>query len=245
MKKLLVTALLAGLVSTTYAADHGAQHWNYTEAEHWGDSSEDFALCKLGKSQAPINIDTKSTQKSDLPTIKINYKSSTTEIVNNGHTIQINLADAGSATVPGGEYKIVQFHFHTPSEEEINGKHFAMVAHLVHENSAGNLDVIAVLFKKGKENAALKEIFEKMPHEEGKVALDKPFDIATILPKSMDYYAFTGSLTTPPCSEGVAWQVLKQPVELSAEQISAFQKIFKMNARPVQPLNGRKVQESS
>lgn len=245
MKRILLTLAFATIAGTSLAAEHGAHHWTYPEAEHWGDVSEEFATCKLGKVQSPIDIETSATEKAALPAIKTSYKGSVAEIVNNGHTIQINLEDGGAATVPSGEYKIVQFHFHTPSEEEINGKRYAMVAHLVHKNSAGKLAVIAVLFKQGKENAALKEIFDRMPREEGQVALANPFDITSVLPPSLGYYVFAGSLTTPPCSEGVAWQVLKEPVELSAAQISTFRHIFKMNARPVQPLNGRKVQESN
>lgn len=164
--------------------------------------------------------------------------------MNNGHTIQVNLSDAGSATMPSGEYGLLQFHFHGPSEEKINGKAYPLEAHLVHRNAGGNLAVIAVLFKTGKENAALKEVFASMPAKEGKASLKGKVNAAAMMPASMGYYAFKGSLTTPPCSEGVAWEVLKEPVEISAAQLKAFTSIYKMNARPVQPLNGRKVQEA-
>ena len=147
------------------------------------------------------------------------------------------------ASLSNGNYKLLQFHFHTPSEEKIDGKSFPMVAHLVHKNEAGNLAVIGVLFKAGKENAALKEIFAKLPAAEGKEPLADKFDATALLPSSLAYFSFNGSLTTPPCSEGVSWHVLKTPVEMSPKQISAFKKIFKMNARPVQPLNDRKVIE--
>jgi len=155
------------------------------------------------------------------------------------------LADAGSATVPSGQYRLLQFHFHTPSEEMINGKSFPLVAHLVHKNSDGKLAVIAVLFKEGKENSALAPIFAAMPAKEGKVSLASGFDVSSILPSSLGYYSFTGSLTTPPCSEGVAWQVLSASAEISKAQIEAFHAIYKMNARPVQPLNGRVIQGSN
>lgn len=239
-------ALAGGIV---HAADsHGSHHWEYGGKggpAHWGSMDKEFATCKLGKEQSPIDISTKGTEKANLPAIKTAYKSSAGELVHNGHTIQVNLADGGAATVPSGDYKLLQFHFHTPSEEKIDGKNFPLVAHLVHKNEAGKLAVIGVLFKQGKENEALKGIFAALPAKEGKEPLKANFDASSLLPAAMGYYAFTGSLTTPPCSEGVAWQVLKTPVEMSKAQIRAFQKVFKMNARPVQPLNGRKVQEGA
>jgi carbonic anhydrase len=243
---IVLSSVLMGAGGAAVAAE-GAPHWTYEGKENpakWGDIDKEFATCKLGREQSPINITAKDAKKAALAPIKPAYKSSAGELVNNGHTIQINLADGGAATVPSGEYKLLQFHFHTPSEEQIEGKPFPLVAHLVHKNDAGKLAVIGVLFKSGRENAALKDIFAKLPAKEGKAPLAAPFDTAALLPKSLAYYTFNGSLTTPPCSEGVAWQVLKEPVEISPAQLAAFQKIFKMNARPVQPLNGRVVQAS-
>lgn len=240
--------LVAGLLFTSalaYAEGHHV-HWSYAgeaDPSHWSEISEEFSTCKIGKEQSPIDISSKSAEKAALAPIQTAYKASAGELINNGHTIQIGLADAGSATVPSGEYKLLQFHFHTPSEEKIDGKNFPLVAHLVHKNAAGNLAVIAVLFKEGKENSALKDIFSKLPADEDKSSLAVPFDVTSLLPTSLGYYTFKGSLTTPPCSEGVAWHVLKEPVEISSAQIDAFKKVFKMNARPVQPLNGRKVLE--
>ena len=243
-QKLLVLATLTFAASLSFA-EGAAPHWTYGEEKEWGTLAPAFAECKLGKTQSPIDIQTKSVQKANLAPIKTAYKSAASEVINNGHTIQVNLTNAGSATVPSGEYQLLQFHFHTPSEEKINGKNFPLVAHLVHKNADGKLAVIAVLFKEGKDNPALTPIFSVMPAKEGKVALQGNFDASTLLPSTLGYYAFTGSLTTPPCSEGVAWQVLNTPVEISKSQIASFQKIYKMNARPVQPLNGRVVQESN
>jgi carbonic anhydrase len=165
--------------------------------------------------------------------------------VNTGHSIQVNLAAGGTVDLASGTYKIVQFHFHAPSEEKIDGHPYAMVAHLVHSDDAGKLAVVAVLFKEGKANPTLAKVFAVMPAKEGeKVALEGGVNPADLLPARQDYYAYVGSLTTPPCTEGVRWQVLKQPVELSKEQLAAFRKLYPMNARPVQPLNGRKVEQS-
>ena len=186
----------------------------------------------------------KKVKKSDLPAIKTHYESSKAEIVNNGHTIQINLAAGGSAQLRIDEYELVQFHFHTPSEEKINGKGYPMVAHLVHKNADGHLAVIALLIKEGKENSGLKNVFANLPAEEGKSDLADQINMTDVLPVSMKYYGFNGSLTTPPCSEDIAWHVVEKPIELSKVQISAFKKIFKNNSRPVQPLNGRVVEES-
>jgi carbonic anhydrase len=220
--------------------------WGYEGndgADHWGDLDSSFSECKLGKQQSPIDIPTSEVEKANLPAIDFDYKTSAGEILNNGYTIQINLAKAGSVEVPSGEYQLLQFHFHTPSEEKINGKSFPLVAHLVHKNDEGKLAVVAILFEEGKENIALKNIFKKLPAKERKEKLKDDFDISKLLPANLAYYTFNGSLTTPPCSEGVAWHVLKTPVSISKSQINMFKKIFKMNARPVQPLNGRKIQE--
>jgi carbonic anhydrase len=203
----------------------------------------DFAECKQGKAQSPIDI--RHAVKGHLPALDLHYKASAAEIVNNGHTIQVNLSDAGALTIDGVPYQLVQFHFHTPSEEEINGHHYPMVAHLVHKSADGKLAVIAVLFKEGKENTALAYIFTHLPptHDQAQ-PIAAPIDAATLLPAEQGYYSFTGSLTTPPCSEGVQWRVLKEPVELSKKQIGEFKRLYPMNARPVQPVNHRKIEET-
>lgn len=166
--------------------------------------------------------------------------------MNNGHTVQVNLTSAGQVKVVSGEYKLLQFHFHTPSEEKVNGKPYPLVAHLVHRNDAGAVTVVAVLFKQGKKNPALEKVFAAMPeHADGKADLAGGMNASELLPVKRAYWAFEGSLTTPPCSEGVQWQVLKTPVEMSRAQIAAFRKLYPMNARPVQPLNGRSLLESA
>jgi carbonic anhydrase len=141
-------------------------------------------------------------------------------------------------------YALLQFHFHTPSEETIAGMAMPMVAHLVHKSVEGQLAVVAVLFKEGTENPALANVFVALPAEGGTHRLTNRFDPSRILPDKRGYYAFEGSLTTPPCSENVRWQVLKEPLEVSGEQLAAFRKLYPMNARPTQPLNGREVLES-
>ena len=245
MKKVLVVACLTAFASLSYA--EGAVKWGYEGnigPANWGDLSKEFATCKTGQVQAPIDIQTKQAGKNSAP-IKTNYKASASELLNNGHTIQLNLADGGSANLGGADYKILQFHFHTPAEEKIDGKSFPFNAHLVHKSADGKLAVIGILFNEGKENVALKDIFAAMPAAEGKTPLKAPFNVSAMLPSSLAYYNYAGSLTTPGCSEGVQFYILKTPVELSSAQLSSFKKIFPMNARPVMPLNGRKITEGS
>lgn len=238
---MLAISLMGGAVAAQAAEAHA--HWQYSGkdgAAHWGDLEQDFATCKLGKEQSPVDI--RGATKAKLDPIGFHYVSSTAEEVNNGHTVQVDVASGGSIKLADGEYKLVQFHFHTPSEEKINGKRYPLVVHLVHKNAEGKLAVVAVLFKEGKENAALKAVFDNLPAEAGaRKVLEGGIDPQAILPAKHAYYAYNGSLTTPPCSEDVRWQVLKTTSEVSKQQLAAFRKLYPMNARPVQPLNGRKV----
>lgn len=229
---------------TSTHASEPSHHWEYegeNGPEHWGDLSHEFETCKTGKEQSPIDI--RTAKVGHLEPIGFNYTASAAEIVNNGHTVQVNLADGGTVHLRDGEYKLLQFHFHTPSEERINGKRYPLVAHLVHKNAHGDLAVVAVLFKAGRENAALKQVFASLPAEAGeKHALEGGINLEAVLPEHRGYYAYKGSLTTPPCSEGVRWQVLKHTVQISPQQLYAFKQRYSMNARPVQPLNGRTVE---
>lgn len=238
--------LTAGLLLAAAGVQASDVHWEYTGKtgpSHWGELASDFSSCKTGKQQSPIDIHDARTAK--LAPIGFHYEPGTAEVVNNRHTVQVNLPAGGSVTLPSGDYKLLQFHFHTPSEETINGKHYPLVAHLVHKNDAGQLAVVAVLFKQGKENAALKEVFAGLPAAGDRHPVEGGLDVSAALPARHAYYAYMGSLTTPPCSEGVRWQVLKQPVEISKAQFASFRKLYAMNARPIQPLNGRVVRAAN
>ena len=243
-KKILGMVLVA-LPALVLAS--GGTHWTYEGAEgpgHWAELSQDYATCGLGTHQSPINITT--TVKEKLPPIEFNYQPAELKIVNNGHTVQVNYADGSSIKVGRDTYKLVQFHVHTPSEEQVNGKAYDMVVHFVHKNDAGQLAVVAVLFKQGEENAALKAVWKSMPAKAGpeQAVAGVQVNGAELLPAARGYYTFEGSLTTPPCSEGVRWLVLKQPVEMSAAQLTVIRRIFPHNARPVQPLHDRVVKVS-
>ena len=222
-------------------------HWGYqgkNGPDNWGNLNQEFATCKLGQLQAPIDIPTKSNSKVSAP-IKTNYKASGGEIINNGHTIQVVLPEAGYAKLSGLNFQFLQMHFHTPSEERVDGKSYPLNAHLVHKSADAKLAVIGLFFKEGAENPVLKEVFSQMPGSEGKVVIKGKIDLTTLLPKTLAYYSYAGSLTTPPCSEGVTFYIVKTPVELSSAQLEQFKKLYPMNARPTFPLNGRKINENS
>jgi carbonic anhydrase len=245
----LLVALMVMASTTIAAAEKGAEGhaWSYEGDHgpaHWGEIKTDYALCKTGKNQSPIDIT--NVVKADLPAIQFAYQPSQLKIINNGHSIQINYDKGSYISINGKHFQLIQFHFHHPSEEMIKGKKFDMVAHLVHKSVDGNLAVVAVLVKKGQANALIENIWAHMPKEEGKeeVPENVTIDASGLLPAQQGYYTYTGSLTTPPCSEGVSWYVLKTPIELSGDQINRFAHYYKHNARPVQPLEGRVVSES-
>jgi carbonic anhydrase len=179
-----------------------------------------------------------------LENIQIQYKPTPFSLVNNGHTVQANASTpANSIVVEGKEYKLAQFHFHTPSEHQFNGEHYDMELHLVHQDANGKLAVLGVMIQEGKQNEKLASVWEALPQEETEndVSVDEPVDLQALLPADQTSFHYNGSLTTPPCSEGVKWIVFEQPMEMSKEQIQAFQQIFPDNHRPVQPLNEREI----
>jgi len=243
--KTLSASLLA---LTTFAANasDAAPHWGYTGhhgATHWAEMDPAFETCAKGSRQSPIDIST--TVKEALPALEFQYSSAAPTLVNNGHTVQVNVPAGSRLTVGDKSYELLQFHFHTPSEETLKGRHTAMVAHFVHKSTAGELGVVGVLIQPGVPNKAFEPVFTHLPRPGEKIIVEAlEIKLADMLPSNLGYYAFEGSLTTPPCSEGVHWMVLKQPITLAPAQIKAFRRLFPANARPVQPLQGRVVRES-
>jgi carbonic anhydrase len=230
------------LTATTPAAQQ--HHWGYSgegAPENWGKLDPSFATCATGKNQSPIDIDT--TTKGNLKPVRIHYQSGTTEILNNGHTVQVNYRPGSSLEVDGLTFALQQFHFHAPSENTFSGKHFPLEGHLVHADKNGNLAVVGVMFTEGAPNAVLASLLKLMPGKEGeKHALTDLRSALQMLPADHHYYRFTGSLTTPPCTEGVRWLVLQKPSAASKAQIDAIAKAAGApNNRPVQPLNARQV----
>lgn len=224
-------------------------HWGYAgegAPEHWSELGEANRLCQIGTRQSPIDI--RDGIKVDLEAIQFDYRPGGFGVVDNGHTIQVNLAPGNSLTVTGRRYELVQFHFHRPGEERINGRQFEMVAHLVHKDAGGRLAVVAVMIERGpddKPQSVVQQVWANLPLEKGEVqAAQAPLDMNGLLPAERGYFTYMGSLTTPPCSEGVLWMVLRQPVQLTAQQIAVFAKLYPMNARPLQPAGGRLIKES-
>lgn len=223
-------------------------HWSYdgdTGPANWAKLRPEFNVCAIGKRQSPIPIDEAATLQGPAEPIGFDYHPSEGSVVHNGHTIQVDLAPANRIAVRGGTYELLQFHFHHPSEEQVNGKRYAMVAHLVHKNAEGQLAVVAVLLTPGEPNPAVDTVWKHMPLDAGdRVTLPTgALNLPDLLPQDQRYYQFMGSLTTPPCTEGVLWMVLKTPVTLSPAQIRLFGQLFPNNARPVQEVNGRPVRE--
>jgi carbonic anhydrase len=228
--------------------------WHYEGDEgpaHWGTISAKFASCLSGRAQSPIDIVAPARRATPdaivlkfAPTsLRIVHHDHVADVVNNGHTIQVNYSEGDRLTVGGRAYQLVQYHFHAPSEHTVNGKQFPMEMHLVHTNAEGQLAVIGVLIVEGAHNAAFDPIWANLPvtkDVENHLEHVK-VDVDALLPKARTTYRYEGSLTTPPCSEGVKWFVMTTPIALSKAQIGAFTALFHGNNRPVQPLNGRPV----
>jgi len=243
----LAVSLLLANPTTHEIQQHHTSHWGYTghnAAQYWGELDEKFKMCGIGKSQSPINItDEISVTTNDLNPITFNYHADAIDVINNGHAIQIDVDTHSNINIDGKHFVLKQFHFHSPSENEIKGRSFPLEAHFVHVNKNGEIAVIAVLYELGDANTALQKIFDAMPHQAGEktpITLDSA-TIDTLLPKEKAYYYFNGSLTTPPCSEGVKWMVLKSYQTISKEQLKQFTNVIEGNNRPVQPINARKV----
>lgn len=226
-----------------------AAHWGYAGAqgpEHWAAMKPEFRTCATGLRQSPVHIEEATTLQGPAEPLGFSYQPSGGSVVNNGHTIQVDLDGDNTLTVRGSTYKLLQFHFHHPAEEKVNHQGFAMVAHLVHRNAEGQLAVVAVLIDPGEANSFIHKVWTHMPLDTGdRVPLPAGLiDMKDLLPQDQRYYQFMGSLTTPPCTEGVLWMVMKQPVTVSREQLRLFTQQFPMNARPVQALNGRVVRDA-
>jgi carbonic anhydrase len=226
-------------------------HWDYQGPkgpEHWSALDPDYALCNSGTAQSPIDI--RDAQKADLPKIRFEYTSAPVKyVINNGATIRVNYHDApgtGNFLVIGDKrYQLMQFHFHRPSEEYVDGKQLDMVLHLMHKASDGENVGVAVLLKAGRANVTIQHLWEHMPQSEGQLEVtDLALNPGGMLPRDTGYYMYMGSQTAPPCSEGVTWYVLKTPVEISARQIASFAALYPADVRPLQPVNGRIVKES-
>jgi len=234
-------------------AGHGGQahkghapHWSYEGAAGptaWGVLKPEFGLCANGQRQSPIDI--RGGLAVDLEPVKFDYRPSAFSVVDNGHTVQVNLPPGNAIEVGGRRYELVQFHFHRPSEERIDGRQFEMSLHLVHKDPSGRLAVVGVLLGKGPAHPAVQTVWNNLPLERNEEAPARAqIDPSHLLPEDRRYFTYMGSLTTPPCSEGVQWVVMRTPVTATPEQIELFARIYPMNARPAQPVAGRRIMQS-
>lgn len=223
-------------------APHAAAHWGYGRKdgpEHWGEMSEEWAACSTGEQQSPIDITAKA---SEAPAITFHYQPSKGTVVDNGHTLQVNLTSGGEMEIEGHAYTLVQFHVHTPSEHTIAGEQYPLEVHLVHKDAAGKLAVIGVLFDSGDDTKAYDGIWGKWPAKVNvPVALKRAFDPTELLPQARSTYSYDGSLTTPPCTEGVLWNVMRRTKVAPRRLVDAFMEHHPDNARPVMPLGERTV----
>jgi carbonic anhydrase len=245
--KLMAGFAICPLCTPSGAAAEGAHHWGY-EGEggpaKWGELEAANKVCSVGSQQSPIDIE--ATVKSQLPALKIDWAKNADTILNNGHTIQLNCAEGSSLTLGDVKYKLLQFHFHRPSEHMIEGKNFPMETHFVHRADSGALAVVGVLVETGTANPVFSKIISTMPAKEGPAIKASPgVDPNALLPAKLGYYRYPGSLTTPPCAEIVEWLLLTDPIQVAEADVAGFAKLYPMNARPVQKDNRRYVLQSS
>jgi len=245
MSKNLGLGLIAGAFVTVglVAVTSGGPSWGYEGElgpENWGSLSEANIMCSQGRVQSPFDI--KADVSAGLAPLNFAYGQAPVKVVNNSHTLQVDIPAGHIVEIDGEIYNLLQFHFHTPSEYTVLGRRFPMAMHMVHSTDDGKLGVVGVMLEIGEAHPTIQQLWDVAPTEQGYgEAKDKTFEIQTLLPANGDYYRFMGSLTTPPCSEGINWHVMTTPITVSADQVAAFEAIFPMNARPLQPENGRLV----
>ncbi|WP_040942040.1 carbonic anhydrase [Xanthomonas campestris] len=223
---------------------HDGHEWGYTGpegAEHWAELAKENALCGNGQQNSPIDL--KDAIDATLGKLKLDYGAVPLVVRNTGHSIQLDLHAGGTMRVGGKQYDALQPHFHHPSEHLLKGRRFPMEAHIVHQGPDGTLGVLAIFFETGKANPAFQRVLDAMPSDKNQTrqVADALVRASDFLPPAnqRSFYRYEGSLTTPPCSETVDWVVLSQPVQVSREQINAFERVYPFNARPLQPLDRR------
>jgi carbonic anhydrase len=234
------------LAAAAAAPRHGT-HWTY-EGEsgpaNWSKINSDWAMCGTGKRQSPIDV--RDGMKVDLEQIGFDYHPSSFNEIDNGHTVQVTVGGGNFITVGNQAYELQQFHFHRPSEERINGKGTEMVIHLVHKSAEGKLAIVAVLLERGKQHSLIQTVWNNLPLEKNElVAPSVVLDLNEVLPEKREYFTYMGSMSEPPCTEGVLWLVMKQPMQASPAQMALFSRLYPLNARPVQQGFGRMIKESN
>jgi carbonic anhydrase len=244
MRIATIVLVLSCLLPLPAVAKVIAPQWSYegaTNPTRWGKITRDFATCELGAAQSPIDI--RATVKGQPMQIAFNYKSSPLTLTNNGHSIQVTPAPGSTISIDNNDYALLQFHFHTPSEHQIAGKVAPMELHFVHRNAAGKLAVVGVMIDEGTEHPSIAQIWKAIPPTGQTTTIsNSSINASQLLPPSKSYYTYAGSLTTPPCSEGVNWYILTAPITVSSAQIRDFAKLYPVNARPLQPTHTRRIE---
>lgn len=234
------TATPTATATATAAAEHAEFGYSGDEGpEHWGELSEDYAACADGSAQSPIDLT--AAAPAQLPDISLDYVPADVTLTDNGHSVQADEPAGSALSVDGHRYDLVQLHVHVPSEHEVDGALADGELHLVHKDADGRIAVVGILLQAGAENTALAPYFDSLPAEVGRTTQVPDLDVAAVLPADLSTYRYEGSLTTPPCTEGVHWYVLATPVEVSAAQLAAFSEVIEANNRPVQPADGREL----
>lgn len=222
-------------------------HWSYegdSGPANWSKINVDWGKCGNGTRQSPIDI--RDGMKVDLEQISFDYHPSSFNVVDNGHTVQVSVGSGNYITVQNRMFELQQFHFHRPAEDRINGKTYEMVVHLVHRDAEGRLAILAVMLERGEPQPTIQTVWNNLPLEKfDTMSPSILLDPANLLPARRDYYTFMGSMTEPPCTEGVLWLVMKQPMQASGAQMALFSRLYPFNARPLQPANGRIIKESN
>lgn len=222
------------------AAERGGVHWSYEGGngpENWGRLDHGFGACSAGKQQSPVDL--RTSVAAELDQIETFWRPTRLDILNNGHTVQVNPEPGSFMVLDGRRFDLLQFHFHHPSEHTLYGERFPMEVHFVHKAPEGDLGVLGVFIAEGEEQATITHIWRNVAVEGGSRRVEEFIDPATLLPADRAYFRYAGSLTTPPCSEVVSWAVMAQPIHASRRQIDAFANLYPMNARPVQDLHRR------
>lgn len=233
---MLLAALLTGCSDDDpdEASAEDAHEWSYADVDAWGET------CATGDEQSPIDL--ADAAQEDLTDLELDYHASSASVVDNGHTIQVNVDDGGTLTRDGVTYTLVQFHFHAASEHVVDGAEFPAELHLVHQAEDGALAVLGILVEEGTADPVIADVLENAPEEGADAApTSEQVDVSTLLPADLRTYRYDGSLTTPPCTEGVAWSVLQQPMTWSADQVAAFVAEHPDSHRPPQPLGEREL----
>lgn len=217
--------------------------WSYggdTGPAHWGTLAQAFVACETSREQSPVDLT--AVRTSDIPDLVFQYEPTPLGVVHTGHTIKVQVGEGSTMAVGEERYTLLQFHLHSPSEHTSEGRSFPVSLHLLHADRTGNLAAVAVLIEEGAANESYAPLLENLPMQAGEQrTTETTINAADLLPTSLQYVRYDGSLTTPPCTEGVRWHVLMEPVTLSAAQIEAIAALIPNTNRPVQALNEREL----